>query len=90
MAQGYGRGTKLGEERTETRILAIMAVPRRCPDETHLPNGVISDYEYDDLNRLELLRQFRDDDADDIYTAGVDALLAEYDYDLRATVAAAA
>ncbi len=50
--------------------------------QVRLPNGVIADYQYDDLNRLELLRHFRDINSSGAYEAGVDALLAEYAYDL--------
>jgi len=58
-------------------------------DQVRSPGDVISDYDYDELNRLELLRTFRDlpdgeEEKDGKYTAGVDALLAEYAYDLRA------
>jgi YD repeat-containing protein len=50
--------------------------------QVRLPNGVIADYQYDDLNRLELLRHFRDINSSGAYEAGVDAVLAEFDYDL--------
>ncbi len=53
-------------------------------DETRSPGDVISDYQYDDLNRLDILRHFRDTDANGTYDSGVDALLAEFDYDVRA------
>ncbi len=53
-------------------------------EEIHLPGNVITDYQFDDLDRLDLMRTFRDTDSDNTYTAGVDALLAEYDYDVRA------
>ena len=52
-----------------------------------LPNGVISDYTYDELNHLELLREFVDGENsqyENEYESGVDTLLAEYDYDLAA------
>jgi len=52
--------------------------------QTRLPNGVVSDYDYDSLNRLEFLRQFRDTNGNGTYQAGVDAVLAEFDYDLLA------
>jgi len=53
-------------------------------DQVRLPNGVVSDYDYDALNRLELLRQFNDTYQNHLYDAGVDTLLAEYDSDLAA------
>ncbi len=53
-------------------------------EEIHLPGDVITDYQFDELDRLDLVRTFRDTDGDDAYTAGVDALLAEFDYDVRA------
>lgn len=53
-------------------------------DQVRLPNGVISDYDYDSLNRLELLREFKDTNGNHVYNNGVDAILAEYDYDLLA------
>ncbi len=43
------------------------------------PGGVIADYDYDALHRLVLLRHFADD-GDDLYEAGIDTLLAEFDY----------
>jgi len=52
-----------------------------------LPGGVISDYTYDPLNRLDLLRQFKDgvdSQYENVYESDVDTLLAEYDYDLAA------
>ena len=52
-----------------------------------LPGGVVSDYTYDPLNRLDLLRQFKDglnSQYENVYESGVDTLLAEYDYDLAA------
>ncbi len=51
-------------------------------DEVHQPNEVISDYQYDEQNRLDLLRHYRDTNSSGDYTDGVDAVLAEYDYDL--------
>jgi hypothetical protein len=53
-------------------------------DKVRLPNGVVSDYDYDDLNRLELLREFKDVNANNEYNSDVDTLLAQYDYDLLA------
>jgi hypothetical protein len=50
---------------------------------TRLPNGIVSDYTYDQLNRLEDLTQFRDADDDGIFDAGED-LVAQYDYNLLA------
>ena len=50
---------------------------------TRLPNGIVSDYTYGQLNRLEDLTQFRDADGDAIFDAGED-LVAQYDYDLLA------
>jgi len=44
---------------------------------------VIADYDYDQLNRLELLRHFEDADKDRVWDAG-EPLLAEFDYDLLA------
>ena len=47
----------------------------------------VSDYTYDPLNRLDLLRQFKDglnSQYENVYESGVDTLLAEYDYDLAA------
>lgn len=48
-----------------------------------LPNGVVSDYTYDSLNRLELLKQFNDTDADGVQDVG-ENLLSQYDYELLA------
>jgi len=53
-------------------------------DQVRLPNDVVSDYDYDSLNRLELLRQFHDENDNHTYESSVDALLAEFDYDLLA------
>lgn len=47
------------------------------------PNGVVSDYVYDELNRLDTLTQFKDANANGQFDAGIDALLAEYDYTVR-------
>jgi len=47
------------------------------------PNGVVSDYVYDQLNRLDTLTQFKDANANGQFDAGIDALLAEYDYTVR-------
>jgi len=52
-------------------------------DQVRMAGGVVSDYDYDELNRLTLLRQFNDD-GDFVWESGVDTLLAEYDYDLLA------
>jgi RHS repeat-associated protein len=51
-------------------------------DQVRGPNGVIADYDYDSLNRLERLRHFKDN-GDFSYGAG-DILLAEFDYDVLA------
>jgi RHS repeat-associated protein len=48
-----------------------------------LTDELVTDYQYDALNRLDLLRHFADD-GDALYEAGIDDLLAEYDYFLRA------
>ena len=53
-------------------------------DEIHFPNGVIADYVYDELNRLDFLRHYRDENGDGQYDAAVDAVLAEFDYTVRA------
>ncbi len=50
-------------------------------DAVSLPNGVVSDYDYDLLNRLELLRHFEDIDEDGVFDTG-ESLLAEFDYEL--------
>jgi RHS repeat-associated protein len=50
---------------------------------TRFPNGIVSDYTYDQLNRLEDLTQFRDADDDGIFDAGED-LVAQYAYILLA------
>ena len=50
--------------------------------EERLPNGVVSDYTYDRLNRLESLRTYKDVNANHVWDSAVDQLLAEYDYDL--------
>jgi YD repeat-containing protein len=50
--------------------------------QVRLPNGVVSDYDYDRLNRLVKLTEFKDNNGDHLFEAGVDALLAQYDYDL--------
>lgn len=47
-----------------------------------LPNGVVRSYQYDLSNRLTLLDEFFDSNADGDYDVGVDTLLAQYDYDL--------
>ncbi len=49
-----------------------------------MPNGVISDYTYDSLNRLTQLREYDDTNDNHVYDPGVDTLLSEYDYDLLA------
>ena len=43
-----------------------------------------SDYTYDSLNRLTQLREFKDNNANGVWDAGVDTLLSEYDYTLLA------
>jgi RHS repeat-associated protein len=57
-------------------------------DQTRLPNGVVSDYDYDNLNRLKQLVEFKDGtntgNVKNVYEAGVDTLLAQYNYDLLA------
>jgi RHS repeat-associated protein len=56
-------------------------------DQVRLPDGVVSDYDYDNLNRLAQLREFKDGPGSvhqNQYEDGVDILLAEYDYDLLA------
>ena len=53
-------------------------------DEIHFPNGVTADYVYDELNRLDFLRHYRDENGDGQYDAAVDAVLAEFDYTVRA------
>jgi RHS repeat-associated protein len=53
-------------------------------DEVVQPNGVLADYQYDALNRLDLLRNYRDANDNGTYEANVDALLVEFDYDVRA------
>ena len=50
-------------------------------DKVTLPNGVVSDYDYDVLNRLELLRHFEDANDNGIFDTG-ESLLAEFDYEL--------
>ena len=51
--------------------------------QTRLPNGVVSDYVYDPLNRLLTLRHFHDDDGDGSLDQDED-LLASYAYSLLA------
>ena len=54
--------------------------------QTRMANGVVTDYEYDGLNRLDLLRHFNDD-GDYVYETGpsdTDVLLSEFDYTVRA------
>jgi RHS repeat-associated protein len=51
-------------------------------EQVRLPNGVISDYDYDAMNRLVRLRQYKDVNHDNEYTASVDQVLSEYDYTL--------
>ncbi len=54
--------------------------------QTRSPNGVVTDYDYDTLNRLDLLRNFNDD-GDHIYETdqgATDVLLSEFNYDVRA------
>jgi YD repeat-containing protein len=45
-----------------------------------LPNGVVSHYEYDGLNRLDLLTEYVDADEDWVFDEGQEQLLATYDY----------
>ncbi len=49
-------------------------------DYTELPNGVVSDYIYDAMNRLDALYHFVDLDADHTYDDGTETLLSSYDY----------
>ena len=53
-------------------------------EQERLPNGDISDYTYDSLNRLTQLREFKDNNANGVWDSGVDTLLSEYDYTLLA------
>lgn len=53
-------------------------------DEVQLPNGVISDYVYDDLNRLDDLIHYRENGGGVGYQDGTDELVARYDYRVRA------
>ena len=53
-------------------------------EQERLPNGDISDYTYDSLNRLTQLREFKDVNANGVWDSGVDTLLSEYDYTLLA------
>jgi RHS repeat-associated protein len=46
-------------------------------------NGVVSDYVYDSLNRLDVLTEFADNNANGVYDSG-DQLLTQFDYSLRA------
>ncbi len=56
----------------------------RCKHGTR-PNGVIEDYEYDSLNRLDTLTTFVDDGTPNgTYDPGSDTLIASFDYTLRA------
>ena len=50
--------------------------------QTDLPNGVISDYHYDQLGRLELLEHFLDANGNESYDEGTDTLLGSFDYEL--------
>jgi len=52
-------------------------------DLTELPSGVLSDYVYDNLNRLDNLIHFVDNNGDKVFN-GTDTLIAEYDYTVRA------
>ena len=47
-----------------------------------LPNGVVTDYIYDQMNRLEVERTYKDVNANGVWDSAVDQLLAEYDYSL--------
>ena len=48
------------------------------------PNGVITDYTYDDLNRLDEMVSFVDDGTvNGVYDSGSDTLIAGFDYTLR-------
>jgi len=51
-------------------------------DTVRLPNGVVSDYDYDDLNRLTRLRHFEDANDNSVLDGG-ETLLADYQYTLR-------
>ena len=50
-------------------------------DKVRLDNGVVNDYDYDEMNRLVQLKVFEDDNADWLHDGGED-LLAQYEYDL--------
>ncbi len=46
-------------------------------------NGVVADHVYDSLNRLDVLREFMDNNGNGVYDAG-DSLLTRFDYTVRA------
>ncbi|MDY0170795.1 MAG: RHS repeat-associated core domain-containing protein, partial [Thermoguttaceae bacterium] len=47
------------------------------------PNGVVADHVYDSLNRLDVLREFLDNNGNGVFDAG-DDLLTWFDYTVRA------
>ena len=47
-----------------------------------LPNGTVSDYHYDSLNRLVVLRTYKDVNGNKTWDSAVDQLLTEFDYTL--------
>ncbi len=53
-------------------------------DEVEIPNGVISDYIYDKLNRLDDLVHYDETGGGEGYQEGSDDLLARFDYTVRA------
>ena len=51
--------------------------------QTRFAGGVLTDYQYDALNRLDLMRNYVDD-GDNVYELAGDTLLSEFDYTARA------
>ena len=51
--------------------------------QTRFAGGVLTDYQYDVLNRLDLMRNYVDD-GDNVYELAGDTLLSEFDYTVRA------
>jgi fibro-slime domain-containing protein/RHS repeat-associated protein len=52
-------------------------------DKVRTPNGVVADYDYDNLNQLTFLRNFKDN-GDNVFQSGTDVALAEYTYTVNA------
>ena len=56
----------------------------RGPVDPATDEQLVTDYQYDALNRLDVLRHFRDTNVDFVYTADTDVLVSEFDYTVRA------